>query len=160
MKIWSYSKQKEVNPKDLPLKDLIRILKDIEIDTSNCWMPETSSTEGYAAIKEAIRRLKENKGVQENEPRLTEPTDEQSAFGKTINKPTEKQIKFAKSISEQLGIPLPQIQSRQSLFLFIRDNRGRFDEMREDVVDWDCDAGYGLQYGEACGLDHWGAGDD
>ena len=78
---------------------------------------------------------------------------------KTQNEPTEKQIKFAKAISEQLGIPLPEVKTRQSLFIFIRDNRGRFDEMREDMEsDWELDAGYGLQYGDV-GADPWGVGE-
>jgi len=65
VKIWSVTKQKDVNPKDLPLKDLIDILDNISIDVSDCWMPETEKNEGYAAIAEAIRRLKESerKGI-------------------------------------------------------------------------------------------------
>lgn len=51
----------EVYPKDLTTRELCRILNGIEIDTSNCWMPKTEGAEGYAAIKEAIRRLKETK---------------------------------------------------------------------------------------------------
>ena len=57
-KIWSIKLQKHVHPKDLPLGDLVRILNSISVDTSECWLPETQSTEAYAAIKEAIRRLK------------------------------------------------------------------------------------------------------
>ena len=65
MKVWSRTKQEDVDPKDLPLKDLIYILDHIGIDVSDCWMPETEKKEGYAAIDEAIRRLKESerKGV-------------------------------------------------------------------------------------------------
>lgn len=59
MKIWSISLQKEVLPKDLPLEDLVDLLESISIDSSDCWMPETETKEGYAAIKEAVRRLKE-----------------------------------------------------------------------------------------------------
>ena len=59
MKIWSVSLQKEVYPKDLPTKDLIHTLKAIRIDSESGWMPETETREGYVAINEAIRRLKE-----------------------------------------------------------------------------------------------------
>lgn len=59
MKIWSVSLQKEVYPKDLPIKDLIHILKSVKVDSSDCWMPETEKREGYAAINEAVRRLQE-----------------------------------------------------------------------------------------------------
>lgn len=58
MKIWSRTKQEDVDPKDLPLKDLIYILDHISIDVSECWLPDTAKKEGYAAIDEAIRRLK------------------------------------------------------------------------------------------------------
>lgn len=40
---------------------------------------------------------------------------------------TDKQIKFATSIARELGIKLPDEQTRQSLFLFIRDNRPKYD---------------------------------
>jgi len=60
-KIWSIKLQKHVCPKDLPLGDLVRILNGISVDTSESWLPETQSTEAYAAIKEAIRRLKNQK---------------------------------------------------------------------------------------------------
>ncbi len=57
-KIWSRTKQEDVKPEELPLKDLIYILDHISIDVSDCWMPDTEKKEGYAAIEEAIRRLK------------------------------------------------------------------------------------------------------
>lgn len=45
--------------------------------------------------------------------------------------PTEKQMKFAEIIASSLMINLPQEKTRQSLFLFIRDNRPKFDEMQK-----------------------------
>lgn len=69
-KIWSIKLQKHVYPKDLPVGELVRILNSISVDTSEYWLPETQSTEAYAAIKEAIRRLKNQKrntGKQNNE---------------------------------------------------------------------------------------------
>lgn len=54
--------------------------------------------------------------------------------------PTEKQMKFAEIIAAALRIKLPQEKTRQSLFLFIRDNRPRFDkeqkESRRSSYDW------------------------
>lgn len=41
--------------------------------------------------------------------------------------PTEKQVKFAEAIASELCIKLPAIRTRQSLFLFIRDNRPKYD---------------------------------
>lgn len=41
--------------------------------------------------------------------------------------PTEKQVKFAEAIASELCIKLPAIRTRQSLFLFIRDNRPNYD---------------------------------
>jgi len=35
------------------------LLESISIDSSDCWFPETKTQEGYAAIREAVRRLKE-----------------------------------------------------------------------------------------------------
>ena len=40
-------------------------------------------------------------------------------------------MKFASAIAERLSIQLPWIRTRQSLFLFIRDNRPRFDALRD-----------------------------
>lgn len=42
--------------------------------------------------------------------------------------PTEKQILFARAISTTLDVDLPEELTRQSLFLFIRDNRPKYDE--------------------------------
>ena len=47
----------EVSPKTLTTKELCDILDDIKVDGGS-WMPEEEINEGYAAIKEAIRRLK------------------------------------------------------------------------------------------------------
>lgn len=44
--------------------------------------------------------------------------------------PTDKQMQFATSIAETLGIELPAERTRQSLFLFIRDNMPRFKQKR------------------------------
>lgn len=52
---------KEVSPKTLTDNELCSILEGIQIDVSDSWMPEETRDEGYAAIKEAIRRLKEKK---------------------------------------------------------------------------------------------------
>ena len=41
--------------------------------------------------------------------------------------PTEAQIRFATAIAERLHICPPRDWTRQSLFLFIRDNVGRFE---------------------------------
>ena len=49
----------EVDPKDLTTSELCEILDRIEIASEDSWMPETEKREGYAAIEEAIRRLKE-----------------------------------------------------------------------------------------------------
>lgn len=42
--------------------------------------------------------------------------------------PTDKQVKFAEAIAAELAIELPAARTRQSLFLFIRDNRPKYDE--------------------------------
>lgn len=54
------------------------------------------------------------------------------------NLPTEKQVRFAEAISRSLGVPLPKKRTRQSLFLFIRDNRDAFDR-RQTFEDYDPD---------------------
>lgn len=41
---------------------------------------------------------------------------------------TEAQKKFAEAIAKELSIDLPKEVTRQSLFLFIRDNRPAFDK--------------------------------
>ena len=57
-----------------------------------------------------------------------------------MNPPTEKQMKFAEIIAAALNIKLPQEKTRQSLFLFIREHRPRFDkeqkEFRRCSHDW------------------------
>jgi hypothetical protein len=45
---------------------------------------------------------------------------------------TEAQKKFAEAIAKELSIDLPKEVTRQSLFLFIRDNRPKFDEMQKN----------------------------
>ena len=40
--------------------------------------------------------------------------------------PTSKQVEFASRIAKALGINLPGESTRQTLFLFIRDNKPRF----------------------------------
>lgn len=52
---------------------------------------------------------------------------QQSASGP--RSPTEKQVKFAKAIAAELAIELPAVKTRQSLFLYIRDNRPKYDEL-------------------------------
>lgn len=49
--------------------------------------------------------------------------------------PTEKQVKFAFAIAERLNMRLPRIRTRQSLFLFIRDNRPEFDRRKGYAPD-------------------------
>ena len=44
--------------------------------------------------------------------------------------PTEKQLKYATAIAERLKICLPPVRTRQSLFLFIRDNKDRLEWLR------------------------------
>ena len=48
----------DVKPGDLTTKELVHELKSIVVDGGG-WMPETTEKEGYAAINEAVRRLKE-----------------------------------------------------------------------------------------------------
>lgn len=57
-----------------------------------------------------------------------------------IRPPTEKQLKFATAIAEALHIRMPFERTRQSLFLFIRDNRPKFDErLKKTRWNWlDC----------------------
>lgn len=39
---------------------------------------------------------------------------------------TEAQVKFAEAIASELCIKLPAVRTRQTMFLFIRDNKPRF----------------------------------
>lgn len=50
--------------------------------------------------------------------------------------PTEKQLKFAAAIAETLHVRLPFVQTRQSLFLFIRDNRPRYERLKGGFSHW------------------------
>lgn len=66
--------------------------------------------------------------------------------------PTEKQLKFADAIAARLGIELPAEKTRQSLFLFIRDNEPEFRRQRPhwtDMLDRDEDC----DIAEAMGID-------
>lgn len=63
--------------------------------------------------------------------------------------PTEKQVRFAEAISAALGLPMPKERTRQSLFLFIRDNRAEYDAMRTECPDPD----YDCYVAEAMGVD-------
>ena len=70
--------------------------------------------------------------------------------------PTEKQLEFGKKIAELLGINLPQEKTRQSMFLFIRDNKPKFDEMQKKTRwNWlDClDREEDADIAEAMGID-------
>lgn len=42
--------------------------------------------------------------------------------------PTKKQIDFASAIAKSLGVELPNPQTKQSLFLFIKENRPKFEK--------------------------------
>lgn len=66
--------------------------------------------------------------------------------------PTERQVKFASAIAERLDIRLPRVRTRQSLFLFIRDNRPEFDR-RKGYVPTVADADPDQDEAELLGLD-------
>ena len=69
------------------------------------------------------------------------------------HKPTEKQVKFAEAISAVIGLPIPEERTRQSLFLFIRDNKAKYDAMR-DAMRTEClDPDYDCYMAEAMGID-------
>lgn len=51
--------------------------------------------------------------------------------------PTEKQVKFAEAIASELCIKLPAIRTRQSLFLFIRDNKPNYDNRMRLRRKWE-----------------------
>lgn len=44
--------------------------------------------------------------------------------------PSRAQIRFAEAISLKLGIAMPDICTRQSLFIYIRDHRQEFDKQK------------------------------
>jgi len=60
VKIWSQSLGKEVYPEKVPLEDLICILHSIYLESyaSGDFLSNSEKEEKYAAIDEAIRRLK------------------------------------------------------------------------------------------------------
>ena len=49
---------KAINPKNLTLHELCYLLANIRVGGGG-WLPYETERQGYAAIKEAIRRLKE-----------------------------------------------------------------------------------------------------
>lgn len=54
-----------------------------------------------------------------------------------MREPTDRQMQFASTIAETLGIELPAEKTRQSLFLFIRDNKPKYDaRQRASCGDW------------------------
>lgn len=50
--------------------------------------------------------------------------------------PTDKQMAFAEAIERFTGVPLPEIRTRQSLFLYIRDNRPEFERQSQMLEDF------------------------
>lgn len=44
--------------------------------------------------------------------------------------PTRAQIRFATAISEKIGVAMPDIRTRQSLFIYIRTYRPEFEKQR------------------------------
>lgn len=76
---------------------------------------------------------------------MTSLTEKKSS----LPRPTKKQLEFASAISKSLGIELPKDKTRQSLFLFIRDNRPEYDRRfgrapTLDDLDVDFDEAYCL----------------
>lgn len=72
--------------------------------------------------------------------------------------PTSKQMEFAAEISRVLEIPMPEVKTRQSLFLFIRDNKPKFDAAmshQRDCFDneFDTDPDQDYYYMTVLGLD-------
>ena len=63
--------------------------------------------------------------------------------------PTEKQVQLAEAISAVLGLKMPEEMTRQSLFLFIRDNKAEYDAMQTECLDQD----YDCYMAEAMGID-------
>lgn len=63
--------------------------------------------------------------------------------------PTEKQVQLAEAISAVLGLKMPEEMTRQSLFLFIRDNKAEYDAMRTECFDRD----YDCYMADAMGID-------
>lgn len=63
-----------------------------------------------------------------------------AADGRTPRPATEAQIKFARRIRDATGVALPAEQTRQSLFLYIRNNILKFKCIQET---WRSDPGDG-----------------
>lgn len=70
----------------------------------------------------------------------------------SVKAPTDRQLKFAIAISSFLSVPLPPVQTRQALFLFIRDNRPEFDK-RKGYVPTAADVDPDQDEAELLGLD-------
>ena len=74
------------------------------------------------------------------------------------NPATDRQVKFAHAIADALGVQYPEEETRQSLFIFIRDNREKFDKlmlpkrcrrMEAEALDGDRD----VEIADALGID-------
>jgi len=48
--------------------------------------------------------------------------------------PTRAQLRFATAISKKLGVAMPDILTRQSLFVYIKNYRPEFDKQREKEI--------------------------
>ena len=72
-----------------------------------------------------------------------------------VNPPTEKQLSFATKIAAEVGRHLPAVKTRQSMFLFIRDN---IDEYRSRIPKRNLPTADDLSFddfGDANGHDAW-----
>ena len=69
--------------------------------------------------------------------------------------PTDNQMQFALEIANALGIEIPTEKTRQSLFLFIRDNKPEYDARRRACGLWaEClDRDEDCDMAEAMGID-------
>ena len=69
--------------------------------------------------------------------------------------PTDKQMQFALEIANALEIELPTNKTKQSLFLFIRDNKPEYDARRRACGLWaEClDRDEDRDMAEAMGID-------
>ena len=52
--------------------------------------------------------------------------------GRKMHEPTDRQIKFARSISETLGICLPEVFTKQAYWEFISVNKEKFYHMQRE----------------------------
>ena len=53
----------------------------------------------------------------------------------SFHAPSEKQLSFAKKISDKLKKELPDVKTRQSLFIFIRDNVGKYRRIKDEEYE-------------------------